>query len=353
MKVRNRDLWAVLFLSFLSACASPGPPQPPALELAEPVSDLHAVRKGDAVTLSWTNPTKTTDGRNITRWGKIQICRSTDPENPCSAVVKRIPHTRQTAASQSYTDQLAPDLTPPSAHASYFYAIRVLNSYGKTAGLSNHVDVPLAPTLPAPTNLKADLSADGVTLSWDPVEIPANSQGLSFSYRIYRRDNTARSAEVAGELPVVPEQRPTFTDRSFLWEHTYSYYVTVVTTISEPGGSKRQVEGDDTPPVTVFAHDTFPPATPSGLQAVFSGPGQKPFIDLVWNANNDADFAGYNVYRHEKGSAPEKLNSELIKSPAFRDPDVEPGRQYFYSVSAVDLRGNESPRSEEANEAVP
>ena len=52
----------------------------------------------------------------------------------------------------------------------------------------------------------------------------------------------------------------------------------------------KQVEGDDTPPVTVVAHDVFPPATPTGLQAVFSGPGQKPFIDLVWTPNTEPDL---------------------------------------------------------------
>ncbi len=32
---------------------------------------------------------------------------------------------------------------------------------------------------------------------------------------------------------------------------------------------------------------------------------------------------------------------------------VAPGKTYLYSVSAVDARGNESPRSAEAREAVP
>jgi hypothetical protein len=33
--------------------------------------------------------------------------------------------------------------------------------------------------------------------------------------------------------------------------------------------------------------------------------------------------------------------------------NVASGRTYFYSVSAVDIRGNESARSQEASEAVP
>jgi fibronectin type 3 domain-containing protein len=42
-----------------------------------------------------------------------------------------------------------------------------------------------------------------------------------------------------------------------------------------------------------------------------------------------------------------------VKTPAFRDTKVEGGKTYFYSVSAVDARGNESGRSEEASETVP
>jgi len=67
----------------------------------------------------------------------------------------------------------------------------------------------------------------------------------------------------------------------------------------------------------------------------------------------DADLGGYEVYRREEGTAAVKLNSEAVKTPAFRDLQVKAGKTYFYSVSAVDLRGNESARSEEASERVP
>jgi hypothetical protein len=43
----------------------------------------------------------------------------------------------------------------------------------------------------------------------------------------------------------------------------------------------------------------------------------------------------------------------LVKTPAFRDMNVESGKTYVYSISAVDVRGNESARSPEASEAVP
>ena len=142
-------------------------------------------------------------------------------------------------------------------------------------------------------------------------------------------------------------------DHSFEWEETYSYRATVVTLIQEEGKTAIQFEGDDTAPVKVFAHDVFPPAVPSGLQAVFSGVGQQPFIDLIWAPDTDADLAGYNVFRREGSAQAVNINSELVKTPAFRDMNVASGKTYIYSVSAVDVRGNESARSQEASEAVP
>jgi fibronectin type 3 domain-containing protein len=89
------------------------------------------------------------------------------------------------------------------------------------------------------------------------------------------------------------------------------------------------------------------------LQAVFSGPGQQAFIDLSWAPNMEADLAGYNVYRQEDGGAVTKINAQLVTAPAFRDEHVSAGTKYVYAVTAVDARGNESPRSSEASENVP
>jgi fibronectin type 3 domain-containing protein len=86
---------------------------------------------------------------------------------------------------------------------------------------------------------------------------------------------------------------------------------------------------------------------------VFSGPGQRAFIDLIWAPVTDVDLEGYNVYRHEEGSAPVKVNAEPLRTPAYRDDSVVSGKNYLYSVSAIDVRGNESGRSEEAGEVVP
>jgi len=80
---------------------------------------------------------------------------------------------------------------------------------------------------------------------------------------------------------------------------------------------------------------------------------QQKFVDVTWVPNTENDLAGYNVYRHEQNEAAARINGELVKTPAFRDSNVAAGHTYFYSVTAVDLRGNESARSQETSETVP
>ena len=349
---------ALLSLALLSACGSPGEPVPPSLELARPVNDLRAARKGNTVKLTWSQPTRTTDGRNIHRTGPTGICRAAEAMKQCGVPVAKLaqPKTHDTAKSpaggQTYTDTLS---SPSSDAASkVVYAVEVLNTYGRSAGLSNQVEVPAAPTLPAPSDLRVQLSGEGARLTWAPLSEAPQTAGLRFICRIYRREG-ANPQLVAGEVPVDAATTPTFLDGSIEWEKTYAYHATVVTLITEPKAAEQQVEGDDTPEVTMVAHDVFPPAVPEGIQAVFSGPGQKPFVDLVWTPDTDADLAGYNVYRAEPGAAlePKKLNTDPVKSPAFRDEGVRPGHKYTYFVAAVDSRGNESGRSDRAEEKVP
>jgi hypothetical protein len=348
---------SLLAAAWLVACGSPGVPIPPSLELPRPVRNLQAARKGDKVTLTWSRPTKTTDQRNLRHPGVVDICRDSTPMKKC-VEIGQIPFVQpsagraQTTKLDSYTDHIPANWETQNPSGNLFYAVDVKNSYRHSAGLSNQAQVPLAPTLAPPANFRAMLTASGIRLTWDAITRVPQIPGLRFVYRVYRRDLAGKTQVVTGELPV-RNGPPEILDTGFEWEKTYEYWLTVVTLAAAGNGNEQAIEGEDTPRLAVLAHDVFPPARPTGLQAVFSGPGQKVFLDLVWHPNTEADLAGYNVYRHEPGSNPAKINAELIKAPAFRDTNVLARHTYFYSVSAVDVRGNESPRSQEASETVP
>jgi hypothetical protein len=364
MKLLRGQWLALAALIWSTGCASIGAPLPPSLELPRPPVDLRAARKGSKVTLSWTIPPRTMDRQRVRYLGKTNICRSLNPTltacgTPVGEAAPPADFARKNEAggqklTASYSDTLPLDLQLHNTFGSATYAVQVLNQDGRGAGLSNQVHIPLAETLPAPTDFSAHVTAQGVVLTWTGalLSLP-NPNPLRRSYRVYRRIEGSQREILVGEREAGMEKNLSFTDQSFEWEKTYYYHVTTVTTIARPGKPEVSIEGDDTPEVKVFADDVFPPAVPSGLQAVFSGSGQQPFVDLIWAPVPDADLGGYNVYRREEGGTAVKLNSELVKMPAYRDAQVVSGEKYFYSVSAVDLRGNESKRSEEASERVP
>ena len=360
-------LLSVISCAWLAGCGAPGAPVPPALELPRPPSDLRASRKADRVVLTWTIPTQTTEQRTVRHEGPTLVCRSLDPSfSQCGQPVAEIPASQLMALKSSqpkgmpvhadYTDMLPKVLEEEHPTATVTYAVSVLNPHRRSAGMSNRVQVPLAPTLEPPGNFHAEVTESGVVLSWIPIPPPAEIAGLQYFYRVYRAQaasqNKANTEVVVGQLPLgaTPAQ---IVDHSFDWEQTYSYRATVVTTLAPAGLPVMQVEGEDTPAIEVFAHDVFPPAVPSGMEAVASGAGQPPFIDLIWAPVTAPDLAGYNVYRREQNSEWMKVNPALVQTPAYRDTSVVPGQTYFYSVSAVDLRGNESARSPQATETIP
>jgi hypothetical protein len=266
----------------------------------------------------------------------------------------------------------------PSGFATY--AVEVLNTAGRGAGLSNQVHVPLLPTLPPFGDFAAKVTAQGMLITWKcPPSAGRHGAGMKYLFRIYRRALSGVETRIAeidvtdcvtgppgpvplsgkepnAERPVLRESKQivtSFLDNTFEWEKTYFYWGAVVTLMAVPGKPPVEVEGDDTPAAKVFANDVFPPAVPTGLQAASSGPGQGLFVDLIWTPDTKANLAGYNIYRRQDGGPARKLNSELVKVPAFRDTEVLAGRTYFYSVSAMDTHGNESAPSGEAGQTMP
>lgn len=351
-------------VAIFSGCGTPGAPQLPSLQLARPVEDLTASRKGLHVELDWTLPRKNTDRTLVKHISEVRVCRheGTALMSECAEVV-RVPTpkmppwkkqkggpTEPKAVRMHYVDRVPAELGERNPAGFVMYSVEVLNEHGRSAGLSNQLPIPVAPTLAPPTELSADVSADGVRITWNGGSVSGAPPGLIYRYRIMRKPAGAPAYIAVIDVPAAASE--SYLDRTSGWEQKYEYRITTVTLV-HAHGLDASVEGDDSPPAEVFTKDIYPPGQPVGLQAVFSSIGQKPFIDLTWAPNTDGDLAGYNVYRRVEGGVAEKLNKQLIVIPSYRDMNVEPGKKYTYFISAVDLRGNESPRSAEATESAP
>jgi hypothetical protein len=348
-----------LALASLLGCGVPGAPLPPSADIPRFVGDLKAVRKGDAVALTWTTPNETSDGELIRKPGKMLVQRALRSAPNSALVFQTIselplqPTLKEGRGEQATATDTLTNLLHSAGGDFAVYTVLAEGHNGKSFGLPNRVSVPLVPNLPPPQKVQAKPVPSGVLIRWElsgSAPTTANTQA-QYVYKIMRRLQGAKEPVVVAQVKA-GDPAINFTDTGIEWEKSYQYWIVPVT-LWQDGSRKGEIEGDDSPVADVLVHDSFPPANPSGVEAVYSAAAPNSFIDITWTANTEADLAGYNVYRHTGNEQPVKINSDLVKTPRFADPRVQPGMKYFYSVTAVDLRGNESGKSEETSETVP
>src|ERR1700746_1604995 len=210
-------LLTLALAGLLGGCASVGAPVPPSLELPKPPTDLRAVRKGDRVYLFWALSQQTTDRQNVRHPGPIRICRGlaavmSQCDTPVGNVAPGVGVIRIAPVSQvpgrdrregNFVDTLPQDLQQQNPTGMVTYAVEAMNLHARSAGLSNQVQVPLAPTQPPPQHLRAQITSDGVVLTWDCETFPRKPTGVDFVYRIYRH-----SPETGADVKLADVQCP-------------------------------------------------------------------------------------------------------------------------------------------------
>ena len=349
----------ILALSTLLGCGVPGAPLPPSADIPRFVGDLKAVRKGDTVTLTWTTPTETSDGELIRKPGKMLVQRALQSRANSDLVFQTVselplqPTLKEGRGEQATATDTLTNLLRSGGADFAVYTVLAQGRNGKSFGLPNRVSVPLVPNLPPPQKLSANPVPTGIVIRWEPSgSAPTNmNPQTQYAYKLMRRVQGTKDPVLVTQLKA-SDPASSFIDTGIEWEKSYQYWIVPVT-LWQDGNRKGEIEGDNSSVVEVLAHDSFPPANPSGVEAVYSAAVPNSFIDITWTANTEPDLAGYNVYRRGENEQLVKINSELVKTPRFADPGVQPGMKYFYSVTAVDLRGNESGKSEETSETVP
>jgi len=348
----------------LAGCGMPGAPQPPSLNLPEPVADLTASRAGKQVALTWTMPRKNTDKLLLKDNVTVRVCRKEGAGacEPAGTELSLAP-----GADGAFTDALPAQLAA-GAPRPLSYFVELKNRNGRSAGLSNAALV-LAGEAPAPiTGLSAEVRKQGVALRWTPTEESSPS-----AVRLHRKLlNPPAAKPHEGLLAPQPEplEQNLLVDRcapdgrkggcraldtNIRFGQSYEYRAQRVARVTLEGKT-LELAGELSAPVRVEALDIFPPETPTSLAAVATAGenGATPTIDLSWQPVTDADLAGYAVYRREGEAVWQRISPpQPLTPPAFHDTQVQPGHSYRYAVSAVDQGGHESVRSAEAVETVP
>ena len=345
---------------FAAGCGTPGAPQPPSLNLPDPVEDLHATRAGKEVSLSWTMPKKTTDRLMLREDIQVQVCRKLAGSacDPVATAIAAAPGT-----NGAFTETLPAPLAAGAARPlSYFVELR--NRSGRSAGLSNAAVVLAGEAPPPIAGLAAEVRKEGVVLRWAAAEPPHQT-----AVRLHRKLLTPAAAKPKpGLLTPQPEAidqsllvqaSPATPDRALdsqiEFGQTYEYRAQRVARVLVDGRT-LELPGELSAPLRVEAVDVFPPAVPTELAAVATPAqdGAAAAIDLSWQPVTDADLAGYAVYRREADAAWQRISpAKPVPAPGFHDAQVQAGHIYRYAVTAIDQGGHESARSTETEETVP
>lgn len=362
--VRSLIALSIAFLAAsLSGCASPGPARPPSLHLPKLVTDLTAARTGNEVALHWTTPGKTTDGLKIQPPLTAEICRQLAAHSAHCTPVKRIPV--QPGLTDT-SDALPGSLTTGPATL-LTYRVQILNANGRSAGPSTPAFAVAGAAPPAIEHLRVTPIRNGAMIEWQSEPTPAfidldrtlvqttapkkaatkqpgqlnTSPPTEIHLQAGRQSANAESVDPGGTIDPIAQRG-----------ETYRYTAQRVHSLTL-NGHVLEIRSAASPTVTTLMRDTFPPATPNGLEAV-PGTGS---IDLSWEPNTESDLAGYLVYRQPVvadgtlSGAPSRLTPAPIPAPAFSDLTAAPGQTYSYRVVAIDSSGNQSQPSAEARES--
>ena len=96
------------------------------------------------------------------------------------------------------------------------------------------------------------------------------------------------------------------------------------------------------------------PVTPTPTSSASSASAPKTANATVsWNANTEADLAGYRIYVGTRsGSYGFAGPFEVTNSTSFTIPNLPTGTTYYFAVSAFDKSGNESAKSAEVSKSL-
>jgi hypothetical protein len=361
--------FCLLACALASGCAAPGEPtaRHPVVPVA--VTDLSARQYGNAFALTFTLPARSMDREALAEHPTIEIYRAALP--PGAATDKKtawrlaytIPSERVDAYLKEehieFRDPLTADDFARAAGSSMAYKIRTRAAKARASEDSNFVSARIYPPPEAPRDVRVVVAESALIVNWAEAALPSGAS--SRAYRVYRGVMESGQEKLPQDLSQAmlktqlelagPSPSTEFRDSHFEFGTPYIY---TVRSVAQFGADL--VESADSAPAFVTPRDIFPPAAPANLEITIvpATPQAPAYVELSWAINPEGDLAGYSVYRSNAEDAlGDRVSTEILPSPTFRDISVLPGRRYYYRVSAQDRAGNESPKSSAVQADVP
>ncbi len=342
-------------LTLFSSCGKRKPPLPPIERIPQRVA-IDGTQIGDRIRIVWQMPARNASDGSLLNIDRADIYRLAEPLDAPISLTEEEFASRSTLIAtvpledsdfelkeKAYVDTLKFAGQP----ARLRYAIRFVNSSGQKAAFSNFLLIePSSRIALNPTDLTARISQEQITLNWNAPETnvdgskPANILG----YNLYRSGKEGMTKRLNNSLI----QETEFEDEFFNFDTIYTYFIRTVSL----GSNGEEVESVSSETLEIMPKDTFAP-NPPGAITVAAAPNN---ISIFFAVNLEKDIAGYKIYRTTNPALPKSewtlLTQEILKANTYQDKKVEPGKTYYYYLTAIDNFGNTSEPSEVFSETA-
>ena len=367
MTLFNKTLCLCAFvvgLFIVPGCGKRRPPLPPVERVQQRTEFLSGAQQGNEVILSWPAPQRNAPDSSVQSIRRIDVYRLAEkPGAPLALTEEEFSDRATLVGSVTYEQiQTAGDtltyrdvLELAGQPTRLRYALRYVNASGQRAAFSNFLSIePAARIAQAPTlSTTPVIAEDAIKLTWQPptANIDGSTPVNLLGYNVYRTDEsqTDVSQQAINSAPISGTE---YADKSFQFGNNYRYLVRAVSL----GTGGAEVESLNSNAISVSPKDLFPPAAPERPSVAAPEPASAR-LAIFFAANKESDIAGYNIYRSTDPELPKqnwtKLNQALLTRTTYQDERVEPGKTYYYYVTAVDKTGNVSPPSEVGSERAP
>ncbi|NQX58142.1 fibronectin type III domain-containing protein [Paenibacillus qinlingensis] len=217
----------------------------------------------------------------------------------------------------------------------YSFAITAYDNDGNESDKSDMVS--LTPQeepdteFPAPpVGLAATIGDTKIQLTWSP-----NHEEDLAGYKLYVSDDGASTWRNGVSTGYATTYQATgLTNRK--------QYTFAVTALDYAGNESAKSAWVTAAPISA---DQTAPAAPVGL----NGSAIDGSSSLIWQANNESDVAGYNIYSSTDNGATWHLNGDAKKLTVYTVAGLTDGTTYNFAVTSYDSNGNESAKSASIN----
>ncbi len=354
-----KRLWCLsaLFscILLINGCGKRKPPLPPIEKIPQRVS-INGTQIGNQIRITWQMPARNASDGSILSIKRADIYRLAEPLNAPLSLTEEEFASRSTQIASiqiNETDFALKEKTYVDTlqfagqQARLRYSIRFVNASGQKAAFSNFLIIePSSRIALNPTSLKAEVSQDQITLTWNsPVSNVDGSQPANIlGYNLYRKS----LEETTRRLNKTPLTETNYEDGFFAFEKKYTYFVRTVSL----GINGEEVESLSSEEIELQPKDTFAPNPPEAI-TIAAAPNN---ISIFFAISPEKDVVGYKIFRTTESEKPKNewilLTPDILKANTFQDTKVESGKNYYYYLIAIDNFGNESEPSEVVSETA-